>query len=544
MRRPFLFAFLVALVAASLLLGSPVWARKSEITAVIEDGDVEWNDPNYIRDNTDNTIHVYFNTHYRGYIEWNISEIPHNAVITSVAFKFRKSGGGDDDFDVYDMSNQPSTSSNSTVYNDAKNGDTYGNIDFNISDGAWKTVALNSNAVSDLQAAVSANQTWFAIGLYAAPTVCDFYSSESGSTPTLVVGWYLPGDARVAYKGPYYENGTLVNATTKVTVVGESYTEELNLYHSNVTSYYAEQPLYVTWEISSGIYRRYYISDLNETIYIFYPEDTFTSFAFTVKDFTGATSLEDTLFATRRTINGTERTIERVPIENTINNIPVTLVINRAYAIVLYVGSSYTQKNTFFSNTLDLTPTIVLNEISFSRQIQLASKWIYVDADRPTATSLRVNYTNTRGDTNSVTVRIRFLNGTLVNQTTFTTDSFTYTYSPVDNETSYYFDLTIDTDFIVTPWKKVLPWTPSFNDIPDLSVLGSLGGLNMKYLIGLIFIIGVALIFSGKDISIACFSITITTGIAAYYGFFPLSRGAIGLMVLISIGGALALRGR
>jgi len=308
--------------------------------------------------------------------------------------------------------------------------------------------------------------------------------------------------------------------------------------------YYPTRPLYATWEVSPGVYRRIYIPSDNHTLYVFYPEANFTLFGFTVKDLAGVTGRGNVYFTTQRTINGTTHTVESVLVENTINSIPATLVINRNYFISILVGDEFTQTSSFLSNTLDLTPTVVISRIEFSRAVQISNKWLYVDADRPTATSLRVNYTNTRGDTNSVTVNIRYLNGTLVNTTVFTTDVFTFTYSPVDNETTYQFDLDIDTDWITTEWKKVLPWTPGWDAPPDLGVIGSFGGVNTNYLLGFFLIAGAAYLFSGRDVAIACFTTLVVAALASYYGLFPLNAAAVGLMVLVAIGGAIAYRGR
>ena len=350
------------------------------------------------------------------------------------------------------------------------------------------------------------------------------------------------GTYKFFFDDAVYENNTSASSVT-VTAVLPSIAEDFPV--DGPTWYYAtDLPTYFTWEVSPGIYRRIHVS-ASENFTITLPESTFTSFGFTLKDFTGETNTGTLYFETLRMIGGLEHVIERIPVLQTINLITATLVTNRNYVVQLTVGSTI-YRYTFFSSPADTTPTIVLNDISFERQIQLSSKYVCVDADRPTPTSLRVNYTNSRTDTNSVQVRIRHMNGTLVNSTTIVSDSFTYTYNPVDNETAYYFDLIINTDtFGRLTWKKTLPWQPNFSNVPDpFTQLGTIGGLNVSRLFGFVLILFTALLFSAKDVSIACFSIAITTSLMSYWGFFPVPLPILAVVVGLTVLIGLGLRGR
>ena len=352
---------------------------------------------------------------------------------------------------------------------------------------------------------------------------------------------YGAGEYLFYFDNAVYENNTDAGSVT-VTAVMSSGAEDFIVDGSDWWSN-AEMPTYFTWEVSAGIYRRIYVlAEENFTITL--PEDTFTSYGFTLKDFTGEASSGDMYFETLRVVGGVERVIERMPVEQTINLITTTMVTNRNYVIQLTVGSTV-YRYTFFSSSVDTTPTIVLNTISFDRTIQLSSKYVFADADRPTTTSLRVNYTNSRLDTNSVQVRIREMDGTLVNSTNFVVDTFTYTFSPVDNETSYYFDLIINTDtFTYLTWKKTLPWLPIFNSVPDpFTSLGTIGDLDVSRLFGFGVIFSVALLFSAIDRTIACFSIAITSALMSYWGFFPLATPILAVIVGLSVLIGLGLRG-
>jgi hypothetical protein len=137
----------------------------------------------------------------RTYLEWPITAIPKGATITAVKLKYHgKAKPSTDTVSVYSMENQPSAqpdtdAGNEIVYKDVEDGTAYisGSAVFPAV-GAGKELDLGADAVADLQAAVNAGQTWFAIGIKTnEQTIGDFaeiYSEEyeyADPKPTLVV---------------------------------------------------------------------------------------------------------------------------------------------------------------------------------------------------------------------------------------------------------------------------------------------------------------------------------------------------------------------
>ena len=178
----------------------------SEIATITEDGDVRFDDPGYTRDNAGNDVYTYFNTKYRGYVEWDISTIPAAAIIDKVEFYYRRYSVAGGDVDAYEMANQPSISADATVYADAHDGDLY--LNFGVSDitDNYYTVDLGAAAVVDVQTAVTGSLGWFALGFYAAPSAVVFYSDESGYGSELHVTWHLASDYEFDFTDSYFEN--------------------------------------------------------------------------------------------------------------------------------------------------------------------------------------------------------------------------------------------------------------------------------------------------------------------------------------------------
>jgi hypothetical protein len=151
----------------------------------------------------------------RTYLEWPITAIPKGATITSVKLKYHgKAKPSTDTVSVYSMENQPSAqpdtdAGNETVYLDVENGIPYisGSSVFPAL-GANQELDLGVDAVSDLQDAVNAGRTWFAIGVKTSEqTIGDFaeiYSEEyeyADPKPTLVVTYTTLSAA--PYRGIY-----------------------------------------------------------------------------------------------------------------------------------------------------------------------------------------------------------------------------------------------------------------------------------------------------------------------------------------------------
>jgi hypothetical protein len=144
----------------------------------------------------------------RLYMEWPIGAIPSGVTITDVAFQYNGiSQPVVDSVQIRGMKDQPSAqpdtdAGNETVYYDVEKGNLYYSGSSFPLVGSQQSVDLGSQAVADLQAAVNAGQSWFAIGVRTSEStigdIASIYSAEYASAdpkPTLLVTYTISGVA-------------------------------------------------------------------------------------------------------------------------------------------------------------------------------------------------------------------------------------------------------------------------------------------------------------------------------------------------------------
>jgi len=139
----------------------------------------------------------------RAYVEWNVSSIPDNAIVSDTVFRYH---GSDHDIDchIHEMLGaQPSVQANNNagnqaIYDEAGEGTVYADPAGFPEVGENKQVDLGASADSDLQSQLSSD--WFAIGIQADTEVSALYStiySEERATanpkPTLYVEYTPTG---------------------------------------------------------------------------------------------------------------------------------------------------------------------------------------------------------------------------------------------------------------------------------------------------------------------------------------------------------------
>lgn len=100
---------------------------------------------------------------YRAYCEWPISSLSGATLTANPIFKYEGLGTLASDEEINPMAAQPSTATDANLYADIASGTAYVNP-FGLVVGTNQQVDLGATAKSDLQAAIGASQTWFAIG--------------------------------------------------------------------------------------------------------------------------------------------------------------------------------------------------------------------------------------------------------------------------------------------------------------------------------------------------------------------------------------------
>jgi len=164
-----------------------------------EDGYIEKQSSTYTRFDTYYYCDMgyrYGSKHWRAYVEWDISDIPDNAIIDDVIFKYHGSDASHTyTITIHTMNYRPSISSDSTVFDDTNNGINLGFFDLVAS--ANQQVDLDGEANNIIKDQL--DDDWFAIGFYwpyfTTIDKCGFYSVDNPSpnpAPTLEITYSLP----------------------------------------------------------------------------------------------------------------------------------------------------------------------------------------------------------------------------------------------------------------------------------------------------------------------------------------------------------------
>lgn len=134
---------------------------------------------------------------FRAFIEFDISEIPTNANITNLTFKY-DGHNHNIDCNISNMTIQPSNSTPVNIYNDIGSYTIYANESGFPVVGNDQAINLGIDAINDLQIAINKSD-WFSIGIKsvdeASPTVSVIYALEHvgvAPPPTLMIDYQVP----------------------------------------------------------------------------------------------------------------------------------------------------------------------------------------------------------------------------------------------------------------------------------------------------------------------------------------------------------------
>jgi len=462
--------FMVLLLSSVFMVPQAEAREPTEITDIIEDGDIQFPDPAYIRDSAGNDIYTYFNTKYRGYVEWNISGIPAAAIIDKVEYHYRRYGLAGGDIDAYEMAAQPSVSTDDAVYADAKDGDLY--LNFGASDVSdnYYTVDLGAAAVVDVQTAVTGSLGWFALGFYAAPNAVQIYSDESGYGSELHVSWHLTTDLEYMFTDTFFENGT---ATTpiEITVTGPGFSETFNT-SGGTTQYYPVEPETFYWDIGGGD-SRYIYSAGSENITVTVPDGTDYAYSFTIKDYTAKTP---EFLEAYRIINGTETLVTRKVI-NQPNTVDLNLVFGKTYILkILFTDGTRYNWGTFVPGS-DTTITLNLRSVSFTDSMQLIFNTIQVEATRSTdGSTITIDYNDTRESTVWANVTISVRGGAEIWNNSYSNDTFTTNWASANASLGYIVAIAGEhSDYGEWGYVKIFDVDPTFPAAPSFTGIFDLG---------------------------------------------------------------------
>lgn len=281
--------------------------------------------------------------------------------------------------------------------------------------------------------------------------------------------------------GGYYENGTSygnVNITSNTITDTEivEVTGEI-IYGSS------SEVLFFSWSLSGGGTRRVYTPFQTESFNVFFPEDTYATYDFDVRDYTGKHLLGNRYLEAYRSVNTTLELIERMQIL-TGNSVPLSLVVGKTYVLRFLWGDQTRTTWGYFVPGVDPTPTLIVRGVDFTSQAYTASSFINVEATRPSSTTITVDYSDSRERTTNVSISIRVRNGAVVNTYSSTEDSFTYNWAGAGASTGYIVAVTGEhQDLSEWGYTKILDQDETFPDPPDLTGIFTFGGFDATTII-------------------------------------------------------------
>lgn len=318
-------------------------------------------------------------------------------------------------------------------------------------------------------------------------------------------------------EGAFYENGTSYGAIN-VTVIQEDQTTTL-LVDGSTTEGYNESVTAFEWEIGSGITRRIFTIENTETFNIYLPEDDFSLYSFTIKDFTMRLGEGDAWLEALRVVNSTQDLITRELINNVINDVPEALVISRVYTMRILFDDGTTFSFGLLVTGGTTSITLPITGITFSQAIQSTYSYVTVEATRPATTQITINYNDSRAATNWRNITIAYRNGTKATSDNSTSNNSQFNWLSADENTSYRVTVDIDhDDFGDLKYDKYLDAEGSYSTFPSLAALGSMGNVVMGNLFGVTLVLIIMGAFSAVSAGLGMFLAVVTAGLLEAWG--------------------------
>ncbi|RLG68823.1 MAG: hypothetical protein DRO11_08545, partial [Methanobacteriota archaeon] len=247
-------------------------------------------------------------------------------------------------------------------------------------------------------------------------------------------------------------------------------------------------------------------------------------------DYVGLSSQDLIKIAT--IVNGTERIVEQKPFSQSLNFVMqkgriYNLIVDSTYGTYCFGSITPAQRT-------ELGPFIITS-LNFPEDVKVTYRYVLFYAYRDNYGNIIFQYQDKLGQTNSLTVTLKFINGTLVYQQTFTTNDLMLNLTSNENETYAIFAESQHASLGTLGWNDILvgkfasarnPW--------NLDILGSFP-IPTKYLIPLLFLLCLMGCFSALTSAEGLFVTCVVAGVFAYIGWLPLSYTSIIIMLSLTV---------
>jgi len=473
---------------------------------------------------------------YRGYVVWDISDIPSGVTVVSITLLYEGIAAGDN-CEIRSTSINIAAAADNAAFWDIGNGTAYTTANGFPVLAQNQQIALNAQAVADLNAALSGGAANFTIGIksktegvVAIPKIASEDDAGGTPKPTLRVAYNYP--YQYVFTGGHYENGTAYPAPVLVTAHAVAGTDTFNVSGGEVRYGTDDEPIMFSWDLGGGYSRRIYpIGSENYTVTI--PDDTFAVYSFDIRDYTLSVETEGGYLEAWRIINGTDTLIERNEIKDTIDDVSLNLVTNRVYRIRIRLADGTVYDFGYFTPGIDTSRTLVIDDLEYDDYAHVYTRHITIEAYRLNATHLQANYEDTRGDTTSIYVEISVRGGAQVYNTTIAAATGQVNwYSAVD-----YVSYTVLVNATHPSYRNGVVYSRTFigeethPDMPDFDIIG----LPVRIICtGIVFLVGCTV--SSEKPEVGLFVATSVAAAFVYYGALPLGWSDIIILYVLAVG--------
>lgn len=440
----------------------------------------------------------------RTWMRWDISSIPDTAYVTRIEFRYEGTVATPGGIGILtNMTSDPSGLTAQQRYDAVAAGDTIYEAPTTWATGTDQSVTIGDDHDADCQGlmnVLSGGQNWYAIGfkLKTEPTPYTIRLKASNDAaadpkPTLYVEYYAAAPYAFYFDDAVYENGTDAGAVT-VHASGETIAETFTVDGADWW-YSPTLPELFYWDLGGGYGRVMYVAGAEENFTVTLPESTFAAYGFTVKDYTGKLGLGPAYLEAYRTV-AAETLIERGRIYPG-NPVPLNLAVGRTYHLKILWSDGSRYDWGYFVALSDTSVDLIVRGALFEEQAYTIGRFITVQAARPNATSITVDYADSRAHTVWLNITIRVRNGAVATQQSFTTDTVAYTWAGAGAGTDY--AVTVNgqhQDQGEWGYGKILDAEVAFLPDPDLGTAFTFGPLDLGGILAYILTVTTLLSFS------------------------------------------------
>lgn len=484
-------------------------------------------------------------------MEFNTAVIPDSADVLSIILTWKKQTRTEDvSFVKWDDNTNTLTASTGAQMQTAIGATNYVTVNPTVAGTVYNT-ELGATAWADLEADLVASRDWWVVGTRTTNggwrQYLDSLETVSGQDPTIRVSFTVPGQYNYKFTDRKYESGVTWDASYSLTAT-ETDGESAVLTVDGDTYVYCDDYLdYVAWPISSDMTRFLYSPVLATTgTQDLYANETWALiYQYNIKDYSNVLTSPAYLEA-HRIILGADELITSMAIMDTLNGIPLILQYSALYEIVVKMSDNSTYSQGFILAGDDLEINILLKEMTFTQTAQLSYKWVTVEAQRPNNTWIQFAWDNTLTpdyDISTGTLYLYFRNGTLVTSSDCSAESGTFNYYTADNLTDYRVKTSFSHEYLgAINYEKVLPGAEAgASDFPDLSVLGTFGGIDMTKILAYASMFIVAGGVSFISVPLGALGLISLAGFYSWRGIIPVDStflwtvmGLVALLFLAS----------